>query len=165
MSLDEIDGNKVTKTSNEDVSPIVVVSLDKNQFNFRHNLLKLHQDGNGQIRLPSYKMDQENHGLVLIINNEKFVDLRQREGSQEDVKKLSGLFKELGFKIIVAENLNFRTMRQALNEFADDDRHKEAEMCVVIILSHGGNGYIECSDGLNVSLFSKVKLFLVSGML
>ena len=56
-------------------------------------------------------------------------------------------------------------MRQALNEFADDDRHKEAEMCVVIILSHGGNGYIECSDGLNVSLFSKVKLFLVSGML
>ena len=97
-------------------------------------------------------MTKENHGLCLIINNEIFeTDGKNRRGSGEDVKTLNNLFTELHFDTIVVPNLRRSQLNEVLNNFANDVRHKEAEMCIVIVMSHGDNGAIETVDGHMVS--------------
>ena len=95
-------------------------------------------------------MKQENHGLVLIVNFENFKhdEDKRRKGSQYDVKKLSSLFCELGFKTIVKQDLNIRQFHSELILFSEDNRHKNAEMSVIIVMSHGKEGFIQCSDNL-----------------
>ena len=97
-------------------------------------------------------MNKENHGLCLIINNETFeIEGKNRRGSSKDVKTLKKLFTELRFTIIVKKDVRRSELDEVLNNFANDERHKKAEMCIVIVMSHGDNGAIETVDGRMVS--------------
>merc|ERR1711974_25675 len=57
----------------------------------------------------TYPMTKQQHGLCLIIDNEKFENdvLPFREGSQIDANNLDILFQELGFQVTMRRNLNY----------------------------------------------------------
>ena len=102
-----------------------------------------------------YSMENTNHGLCLIINNEIYNSNSPRIGSGLDVTNLTNLFSELGFVIILEENLTQSEMKTALEKFASDPRHKKADMAIIICLSHGQLGQLEMVDGKTVILKSK----------
>ena len=106
-----------------------------------------------------YPMENANHGLCLIINNEIYNSNSPRIGSGLDVTTLTNLFSELGFTIILKENLTHSEMKTTLDQFATDQRHKKAEMAIIICLSHGQLGQLEMVDGKTVIL--KLKYFYI----
>ena len=90
----------------------------------------------------SYKLEKEIHGRCLIINNERYNDGRIRNGSNNDVKILSRLFRQLGLIVEVRKNLNYRQMDDELRRFSRAQYQEEAEMAVVIVMAHGVEGRI-----------------------
>jgi len=99
-------------------------------------------------RYPScYVMTGCPRGLCLIINNEKFDFLKERRGSTADATNLKALFTDLGFDVLVKTNLSGIELRQQILSFSNSPNHKKAQMTVVVVLSHGGNGYVLGSDG------------------
>ena len=74
-------------------------------------------------------------------------------GSAKDVSKMSDLFSDLGFTSMISEDLTRKDMRNKLDEFANDPRHVYSEMMILIIMSHGSLGKIQCTDGKEVSQF------------
>ena len=107
-------------------------------------------------------------GLCFIINNEKFDFLKERRGSTADANNLEALFTDLGFDVLVKTNLSGIELRQQMLSFSNSPNHKkvclviqsfinsndarieilcQAQMAVVVVLSHGGNGYVLGSDG------------------
>ena len=95
-------------------------------------------------------MEKRVHGLCLILNNEVYIKGPPRKGSQTDVATLTTLFSELGFEIILKENLTLSDMDSTLKEFTEDTRHEASEMCVIISLSHGRLGQLQMVDGTTV---------------
>ena len=96
-------------------------------------------------------MEKENHGLCLIINNESFkCGSSNRDGSKKDVATLKALFTELGFDCSVEENLNLNEIKEILKDFAEDERHAEAEMMILAVLSHGSRSKIQAVDGKEI---------------
>ena len=76
--------------------------------------------------------------------------MEPRIGSNQDVTKMSKLFSELGFTIIIQNDLSRRNMERQLKNFAQDRRHLDSEMMVLIIMAHGSLGKIWCTDGKEV---------------
>ena len=107
-------------------------------------------------------MTKQQHGLCLIIDNEKFENdvLPFREGSQIDANNLDILFQELGFQVTMRRNLNYNDMMTTITEFSKKSEHFDAEMCIIILLSHGeSDGLISAADGRSVSLIFGEKNF------
>ena len=98
-----------------------------------------------------YSMEKRVHGLCLILNNEVYDEGPPRKGSQKDVATLTALFSDLGFDVILKENLTLNDMDSTLKEFSQDARHEASEMCVIISLSHGRLGQLQMVDGTTVS--------------
>ena len=97
-------------------------------------------------------MEKEIHGRCLIINNERYNDGRIRNGSDNDVKILSRLFRQLGLLVEVRENLNYREMDEELRQFSRAQYQEDAEMSVVIVMAHGDEGRIFCVDDRSVRI-------------
>ena len=98
-------------------------------------------------------MTKRVRGHCLIIDNEKFINdvLPSREGSMIDSNNLDLLFEQLHFKVVVRRNLGYQDMIRTVNNFSKLEDHAEAQMCAVIILSHGdAGGLINAADGKEV---------------
>ena len=85
-----------------------------------------------------YQMTKKCRGQVLIISNENFKSLSKRDGSSKDVENLKSLFTQLHFDCHVCKDLKALAMDDKLQRFAQKVEHREAEMGVIIVLSHGG---------------------------
>ncbi|PAV78361.1 hypothetical protein WR25_06196 [Diploscapter pachys] len=98
------------------------------------------------IKLPYYQKDKEMiyknfstpRGLVLIINNKEFDQLETRYGTEVDEKKLKNLFEQFGYKVQILNDRTAKEMMEDAKEFAKNIGHKNAQSCIVIVLSHGG---------------------------
>ena len=99
--------------------------------------------------LCQYDMDKFPRGCCVIINNENFPKDRQRTGAEKDAKALEGLFNDLGFTVIVRENLSLPAVRKLLRIMTKTD-HTNSSCLVWIMMSHGSEDGIECSDGDNL---------------
>ena len=97
-----------------------------------------------------YRMQKRVHGLCLILNNEVYHKGPPREGSQKDVATLTALFADLGFDVILKENLTLNDMNSTLKEFSQDARHEASEMCVIISLSHGRLGQLQIRGAVSL---------------
>ena len=125
--------------------------------------------------MPCYKMDARPRGLVLIIEIEEYVNEVQekRIGSevltalgliqkidhntvsltfQIDVENLHNLFVQLQFKVEHKKNLKRREFDRELEVFAEERGHREADMMVLVILSHGREGNVYASDGTVIEI-------------
>jgi len=102
--------------------------------------------------MPAYKMAAYPRGLALIIEIEEFVNNveKPRIGSHVDTENLLKLFQQLHFKADHKKNLTRPQFLAVLREFANNQDHREKDMMILAVLSHGRDGQIIASDGLVV---------------
>ncbi len=104
--------------------------------------------------MPVYKMSSNPRGLALIIEIEEYENNVQvkRTGSHVDVDNLTKLFKQLHFKVEHRQNLTRLEFYQTLEAFAGLDDHREADMMILAVLSHGRDGHVFATDGTVVEV-------------
>ena len=98
-----------------------------------------------------YLISQEYKGNCLIINNVNFkvAWLPERLGSDMDAQNLYTLYTTLGFLIKQYEDLDGKKMKEKIKKFSKNMNSK-GQMCIIILLSHGLNGAIYATDGIEV---------------
>ena len=77
--------------------------------------------------------------LSFIIEIEEFQNqiASRRHGSHVDILNLKKLFEQLHFKIDHHQNLNRMDFLKQLDIFAAAPEHRDADMMILVILSHG----------------------------
>ena len=117
------------------------------------------------IDLPSLSRYDEHktecHGYCLIINNRKFEqnDEAYREGSEQDVERLSNLFESLGFEVIIKSDLERHKIEEVAQEYGGKN-HDKFVAFVLIVMSHGDDeGCIVGVDNRPVSVRALMKEF------
>ncbi len=94
-------------------------------------------------------------GQCLIISNEHFYDSDNREiadmrrvGTSMDASRLKRLFEMFHFETDLKVDLSESEMRREIAQFAkENERYSQMyDACVLIILSHGTDGYIYGCD-------------------
>ncbi|CAH1789637.1 unnamed protein product [Owenia fusiformis] len=124
--------------------------------------------------LESYTIESKPKGLCLIFNNYKFDKLpggqnsqvqalEDRNGTDVDLEKLKKLFTQLGFQVVVEENL---TSCDMLNKSVAYSRtrkfsefHEKSDAFVWCILSHGIRDAVFGTDGKEVNINSLTYFF------
>ncbi|XP_076044408.1 caspase-2-like isoform X2 [Oratosquilla oratoria] len=88
-----------------------------------------------------YKNSSMPRGLVFLANYKIFRDTEEhptRNGSEIDVKNLSLLFHEMGYKIpFQLHNLTRMDTHKKLEEFSELPELADVDSCIVVIMSHG----------------------------
>lgn len=72
---------------------------------------------------------------------------------------LHNLFVQLQFKVEHRKNLKRHEFDREINAFADDPVHRDADMMILVILSHGREGNVFASDGTVVAIESIYERF------
>lgn len=93
-----------------------------------------------------YKMNGENRGLCVIVNNVEFDKQEKREGSTKDAETLKGVFEWLDFTTYIHTNVTKEELEVILKKYQKNPGHKTADCFVFCILSHGDFGCIFTSD-------------------
>ncbi|XP_076841513.1 caspase-8 [Brachyhypopomus gauderio] len=109
-------------------------------------------------KLEEYSMTGDWRGFCLIINNYKFTapNLKDRNGTDADEKRLTDVFQWLGFETRTVKNCNRTRMLEAMEELRARD-HTRADCVVCCVLTHGYDGGIYGVDGNCVSLSELVE--------
>jgi len=94
-----------------------------------------------------YKMTSTPRGFCVIIDNQFFKDLLSRTGSRADANRLSNVFSQLGFKVMLYENQSIKQMSTLLKVLSKNRELSNHDALAVIILSHGDTNVIYGSDG------------------
>ncbi|KJH50427.1 hypothetical protein DICVIV_03438 [Dictyocaulus viviparus] len=76
-------------------------------------------------------------GLCLIINNENFLSMPRRKGTEIDCVNLKNLFQQLGYNVLIENDLSCKEMLECVRSFANDTRHHLASSTIVVVLTHG----------------------------
>ncbi|KAK3535936.1 hypothetical protein QTP70_021235, partial [Hemibagrus guttatus] len=125
----------------------------------------------------AYRMDYPNLGKCLIINNKNFAKhtgMAERNGTDVDAASVMKVFRELGFRTVIQNDLTVSQMKQILKSVSEED-HSKSAMFVCVILSHGDEGVIYGTDRFMqlteltrlfrgdqcLSLVGKPKLFII----
>ncbi|KAM4551253.1 caspase-8 [Odontesthes bonariensis] len=111
-----------------------------------------------------YSMSRIPRGLCVIINNETFFgpNLKNRQGTQEDEKTLTTVFKRFGFKVVVHKDLTADKIRHEIQRLSQRDFLRD-DALVIAILSHGEVGCVFGSDENEVRLRELTEPFRSGG--
>ncbi|XP_076804024.1 caspase-2-like [Clavelina lepadiformis] len=89
-----------------------------------------------------YPVKHDTKGHVLILSNIDFSSSwgseYNRVGGEFDCSLMESLFEQLGFIVHVERDKTAERIEEIVVEFAGQDFHKEADMCIIIVMSHGG---------------------------
>ncbi|XP_074089748.1 caspase-7 [Macrotis lagotis] len=97
-----------------------------------------------------YNMDYKKIGKCIIINNKQFEErtgMGTRTGTDIDAGRLSKCFQNLGFDMLVCNNLSCENMKSLLKKVSQED-HSNFACFACILLSHGEEDQIYGTDGL-----------------
>ncbi|XP_044933449.1 caspase-12 isoform X6 [Mustela putorius furo] len=75
--------------------------------------------------------------LALIICNKVFDHLSEREGSENDILGMQGLLENLGYSVVIKENLTALEMITELKNFATRPEHQFSDSTFLVFMSHG----------------------------
>ncbi|CAL1533409.1 unnamed protein product [Lymnaea stagnalis] len=92
-----------------------------------------------------YAMKHSVRGNVLVINNEKFLKLSRREGTEKDCNKIRAVFSQLGFNVIIYNNLTGDEMNKILLRESKYD-YSNHDCFILFVLSHGDKGVVVGTD-------------------
>jgi len=95
-----------------------------------------------------YNMNHKNRGMALIFNHKDFdvrLEMPSREGTDVDCVNLWRVLKKLDFDVSIYPDLCHRGILKVISNAASQN-HEDNDCLVVIILSHGGLGYIYAND-------------------
>lgn len=106
---------------------------------------------------PVKERSSQRTRLALIIWNFEFEHLPKRSGAEADVKGMTELLQDLGYGVVVRQDLSSSDMESELKAFAARPEHASSDSTFVVFMSHGiregicGKGYSEDNpDVLNV---------------
>ncbi|XP_048390619.1 caspase-8-like isoform X2 [Stegostoma tigrinum] len=108
--------------------------------------------------LGTYKMDSNPRGFCVIINNINFKTMPERKGTRVDAERLDGVFRWLGFEVVLFKNLSAAEMRDTMNRYRETD-HSLRDCFVCCILTHGKQGVMCGTDGQMVAIRDITSLF------
>ncbi|XP_060683539.1 caspase-8-like [Hemiscyllium ocellatum] len=108
--------------------------------------------------LGRYKMESKPRGYCVIINNSIFETMPQRKGTEVDAKRLDGIFKWLGFEVVLFRNQSAVQMRETMDRYREMD-HSQRDCFVCCILTHGKQGVMCGTDGQMVAIREITSLF------
>uniref|UniRef100_A0A452TUY2 Caspase-12-like n=1 Tax=Ursus maritimus TaxID=29073 RepID=A0A452TUY2_URSMA len=75
--------------------------------------------------------------LALIICNKEFDYLSDREGCENDILGMQGLLENLGYSVVIKENLTALEMKEELKNFAARQEHHFSDSTFLVFMSHG----------------------------
>ncbi|XP_065384993.1 caspase-12 isoform X1 [Macaca fascicularis] len=75
--------------------------------------------------------------LALIICNKEFHYLLNRNGSELDLLGMQDLLENLGYSVVIEENLTAQEMETALRQFAARPEHQSSDSTFLVFMSHG----------------------------
>ncbi|XP_039631946.1 caspase-7 isoform X2 [Polypterus senegalus] len=96
-----------------------------------------------------YKMNYNNVGKCIIINNKNFDEhtgMNVRNGTDKDAGELYKCFKSLGFDVRIYNDQTCEKMQNLLRTASEED-HSDRSCFACILLSHGEEGMIYGTDG------------------
>uniref|UniRef100_A0A8C6WQY4 Caspase family p20 domain-containing protein n=1 Tax=Neogobius melanostomus TaxID=47308 RepID=A0A8C6WQY4_9GOBI len=96
-----------------------------------------------------YRTDFPSVGVCLLINNKNFYSstrMGKRHGTDVDAAAVKKTFENLGYTMMVFQDLTVKEMKEKLQSVAEEDHSKRASF-VCVILSHGDEGVIFGTDG------------------
>ncbi|XP_071804681.1 uncharacterized protein [Asterias amurensis] len=99
----------------------------------------------------NYQLTSTCKGIAFILNNFDF-DESERKGSEIDLSNVKHLFLELGYRIVVHENLSGKKIVECFQHFADMFNKTSYDSAVVVLMSHGDTGVILGTDLVKVKL-------------
>ncbi|XP_020384905.1 caspase-8-like [Rhincodon typus] len=108
--------------------------------------------------LGTYKMESNPRGFCVIINNIIFKTMPERKGTLVDAERLDGVFRWLGFEVVLFKNLSAAEMRDTMNRYRETD-HSLRDCFVCCILTHGKQGVMCGTDGQMVAIREITSLF------
>uniref|UniRef100_A0A8C7BTC7 Caspase 12/pseudo n=1 Tax=Neovison vison TaxID=452646 RepID=A0A8C7BTC7_NEOVI len=73
----------------------------------------------------------------LIICNKVFDHLSEREGSENDILGMQGLLENLGYSVVIKENLTALEIITELKNFATRPEHQFSDSTFLVFMSHG----------------------------
>ncbi|XP_071504969.1 caspase-3-like [Diadema antillarum] len=84
-------------------------------------------------------MDRREKGTAFIINNYNFKTLSPRTGSDVDVENVKHVFKEIGYKVIAAQDLTAEGIRDEVTSLKDKILKSDTPVMsfVLVLMSHG----------------------------
>ncbi|XP_004453334.1 caspase-12-like [Dasypus novemcinctus] len=75
--------------------------------------------------------------LALIICNKEFDYLSKRHGAEIDIFGMKDLLENLGYSVVVKENLTAQEMETELRQFAARPEHRFSDSTFLVFMSHG----------------------------
>ncbi|XP_030879495.1 caspase-12-like isoform X1 [Leptonychotes weddellii] len=99
-----------------------------------------HSQGLKTVRVHEIYPVMEKEGrtrLALIICNKEFDYLSEREGSENDISGMQGLLENLGYSVVIKENLTALEMKTELKNFATRQEHRFSDSTFLVFMSHG----------------------------
>lgn len=99
----------------------------------------------------SYPMFKNPRGLCLIVNIYQIDGMPPRRWSDRDTESLKQLFEQMLFTVKsytdATHDLTCQSLKSIVRNFAQAPEHKEAQSCVVCLMSHGEEGYLTTKEG------------------
>ena len=108
------------------------------------------------IEMGSYPMCSLPRGYCIIIdNNWKIDEKKERKGSQKDAKDLKEMFLNHKFQVSSHENLNGNQIIELMKQASGKD-HSKLNCFAVVILTHGNHGFLYGTDLKPVSIDKEI---------
>ena len=92
-----------------------------------------------------YPMDKWPHGIAVVINNEKFEDCTNREGTKVDEENLVQTLRYLGYVVDVYNDCTAQGIREIIDKYSTKN-HAKYDSFICCILSHGTMGHVYGTD-------------------
>ena len=118
-----------------------------------------HSEGNKKAKSMYPVISEENPPCAIIINNEKFKNLKERSWSKSDVQKITELEHVIGIRFNIHRNCSAEKMKSVL-EVEKGNLSEETSGLLVFIMTHGAKeDKLYGSDDKLIPLKELVEMF------
>ncbi|XP_064611809.1 caspase-2-like [Liolophura sinensis] len=110
----------------------------------------------------AYPMNRIPRGNAIILNVNEVVGRGPRKGTDIDRDNMKNLLTQLDFDVQVyndIDGLTAREMVEKLRDFSREESHYDSNCCIIVLLSHGEEGYIFGTDGLKIPMSGIFAMF------
>ena len=97
--------------------------------------------------------------IINIVNYDTDNDNLRRDGSEESVNLISGIFKYYEFDVRIFTDLNDNKVINTIEKFIGDDECKDHNAFILYIFSHGIKDGILCSNNELIHFYQIIELF------
>lgn len=93
-----------------------------------------------------YRMDRKHRGYCVVINNQNFISLSKRQGTDKDAECLKHVFQWLGFNVDIQTDVTKKCLEEVLQKYQSHPDHAKGDCFVFCVLTHGKSGAVYSSD-------------------